>query len=82
MTLIIIIIIIIITKLVEYVDRKEDPLIQVVRKHQHNTDSAVLQRVRCLKTRNTERIEKNKGQYSGENKRKMKRQEDALTIAT
>ena len=39
-----------ITKLVEYVDRKEDPPIQVVRKHQHNTDSAVLQTVRCLKT--------------------------------
>ena len=33
-----------ITKLVEYVDRKEDPLIQVVRTHQHNTDSAVLYR--------------------------------------
>ena len=27
-----------ITKLVEYVDRKEDPLIQVVRTHQHNTE--------------------------------------------
>jgi len=27
-----------ITKLVEYVDRKKDPLIQVVRTHQHNTD--------------------------------------------
>jgi len=39
-----------ITKLVEYVDRKEDPLIQVVRTHQHNTDSAVLQMARCLKT--------------------------------
>ena len=35
-----------ITKLVEYVDRKEDPLIQVVRTHQHNTDSAVLQTAR------------------------------------
>ena len=34
----------------EYVDRKEDPLIQVVRTHQHNTDSAVLQTARCLKT--------------------------------
>jgi len=31
-----------ITKLLEYVDRKEDPLIQVVRTHQHNTNSAVL----------------------------------------
>ena len=39
-----------ITKLAEYVDRKEDPLIQVVRTLQHNTDSAVLQRARCLKT--------------------------------
>ena len=39
-----------ITKLVEYVDRKEDPLLQGVRTHQHNTDSAVLQIARCLKT--------------------------------
>ena len=31
-----------ITKLLEYVDRKVDPLIRVVRTHQHNTDSAVL----------------------------------------
>ena len=51
-TLIIIIIIIAveITKLVEYVDRKEEPLIQVVRPHQHNTDSAVLQTARCYRT--------------------------------
>jgi len=39
-----------ITKLVEYVDRKEDPRIQVVRTHQHNTDSAELETARCLKT--------------------------------
>ena len=39
-----------ITKLAEYVDRKENPLIQVVRTHQHNTDSAVLKAVRCLKS--------------------------------
>jgi len=39
-----------ITKLAEYVDRKEDPLIQVVRTNKHNTDSVVLQRARCLKT--------------------------------
>ena len=38
-----------ITKLMEYVDRKEDPLIQVVRTHQHNTNSAVLQTARYLK---------------------------------
>jgi len=39
-----------ITKLAEYLYRKEDPLIQVVRTHQHNTDSAELQAARCLKT--------------------------------
>ena len=39
-----------ITKLVEYVDRKEDPLIQVVRTHQHNTNPTVLQTARWLKT--------------------------------
>ena len=39
-----------ITKLVEYVDRKEDSLIQVVRTHQRNSDSAVLQIAECLKT--------------------------------
>jgi len=38
-----------ISELVEYVDRKEDPLAQVVRTHQHNTDSAVLQTGRCLR---------------------------------
>ena len=35
-----------IKKLVEYVDKKEDPLIQVVRTYQHNTDSAVLNTAR------------------------------------
>jgi hypothetical protein len=28
---------------VEYVESKEDPLIQIVRTHQHNTNSALLQ---------------------------------------
>jgi hypothetical protein len=38
-----------ITKLVEYVDWKENSLIQTVRKHQHNINSAVLQTAKCLK---------------------------------
>jgi len=45
---------------VEYVDRKDDPLIQVVRTHQNNIDSAVLQRAKRLKTevqRETRKIE-------------------------
>ena len=38
-----------IMKLVEYIDRKENPLLQFVRMHQH-INSAVLLKVRCLKT--------------------------------
>jgi len=39
-----------ITKLVKHLDRKEDPLLQIVREHQHNINSAVLQTATCLKT--------------------------------
>jgi hypothetical protein len=39
-----------ITKLVEYVHRKEDRPIQVVRTHQHNIGSAVLETAGRLKT--------------------------------
>jgi hypothetical protein len=39
-----------ITNLLEYVEWKEDPLIQAVRTHQHNIDPAVLQTARRLKT--------------------------------
>jgi len=58
-----------ITKLVEYVDRKEDPLIQVARTHQHNTDSAVLQTARCLKTeiqKETRKMKDNIGEKTKE----------------
>ena len=62
-----------ITKLVEYVDRKEDPLTQVVRTHQHNTDLAVLHTARCLKKevqKETRKMkdsiaEKTKGRWHG-----------------
>ena len=57
----------------EYVDRKEDPLIQIVRTHQHITGAAVLQTARCPKTevqRETRKIkesieEKTKGRWHG-----------------
>ena len=39
-----------ITKLVEYIDRKENPLIQIVITHQHYVNSALLQTARRLKT--------------------------------
>ena len=56
-----------ITKLVDYVDRKEDPLKQVVRTHQHNTNSAVVQKFSSVtdgwmpEDRSTERNKKNEG---------------------
>jgi hypothetical protein len=39
-----------ITKLVEYIDSKEHPLKQIVRMHQHNINSSMLQTARCLNT--------------------------------
>ena len=68
-----------IKKLVEYVDRKEDPLIQVV-KTRHRLSSVTDSQM--PEDRSTERNKKNEGQHSGENKRKMTRQEDAWRIAT
>jgi hypothetical protein len=34
---------------VEHADSKENPLIQIVSTHQHNINSAMLQRARCIK---------------------------------
>ena len=39
-----------ITKLVQYVERKEDPLIKIVITHEHNINSTLLQTARRLKT--------------------------------
>jgi hypothetical protein len=69
-----------ITKLVEYVDRKKDPLTKIVRTHQHSFNSAMLQTARRLKTENREEQDKY-GQHSRENKRKMAREGNAWTIA-
>ena len=71
-----------ITKLVEYLDRKEDPEMQVVRTQQHNAASAVLQTDGCLKAEVQIETRKNEGHHSRESKRKKARQEDACTIAT
>ena len=62
-----------ITKLVEYVHRKEDTLKHVVTTHQHNTDSVDSQRARCLKTqiqKETRKVkdsiaDKTKGKWQG-----------------
>jgi hypothetical protein len=58
-----------------------DPLIRVVKTHQHKTDSAVLQTARYLKTEVKGNM-KTEEQHRGENKRKMAREEHAWTIAT
>jgi hypothetical protein len=39
-----------ITKLVEWVQSKKDPLIWSIRTYQHNANSEALQTARCLKT--------------------------------
>jgi len=64
-----------ITKLVEYVDRKEDPLIQVVRIHQYNTDSAVLETAKCLKTDVQRETRKMKESIAEKKKKKKKERE-------
>jgi hypothetical protein len=38
-----------ITKLIEYIYSTEDPLIETVRTHQNNTNSAMIRTVRSLK---------------------------------
>ena len=65
-----------ITKLVEYVDRKEDPLIQVVRTHQHNTDREVLQTARYLKTEVQREARKMKESIAEKTKEKKAREEE------
>jgi len=66
-----------ITKLMEYVDSKEDQLTQIVRTHHHNTNSAMLQTARRLKKESgrgtRQRIAQ---QRTGEGKK------DALTVLT
>jgi hypothetical protein len=72
-----------ITKLVEYVERKEDPLplTQVIRTHQH-IDPTELQTVRRLKAEVQRETRDIKGSIAEKNKRKMASEEDARTIAT
>jgi len=56
------------TKLLECVDRKEDPLIQIVRLHQHIINSVVLLTAGCLKME----IQRGTRQIKGSTAEKMK----------
>jgi hypothetical protein len=67
--------------LVEYVESKEDPLIQIIKTHRHNTNSALLQTANKSKKSfqsETKQIKK----YNSEYKRKTGRKKDAWTIST
>ena len=70
----------IIVQLMKNVDRKEDPLIQVVGTQQHNINPAVLQTARRLKIE-THRETRAIKEHSRENERKMAKEEDARTNA-
>jgi len=66
-----------ITKLVEYVDNKEDPLIRTVRTRQHNISATMLRTARYLKTelqRGTGQIKDNIAENT---KERWRREEDA-----
>jgi hypothetical protein len=67
-----------ITKLVEIVDRKEEPLLQIVRLHQH-INSAMSQTAGRLKGE-LQRNKTNNRHHNKQAKRKMGREEDAWTI--
>jgi hypothetical protein len=70
-----------ITKAVEYVGRKEDPLLQIVRTHQHNISSAVLKTARLLSTE----LQRQKRQIQDSIARKPKKngeRRECMTIGT
>jgi hypothetical protein len=71
-----------ITKLIKYVNSTEDPLTQMVRMHQNNTNSAMVRTARSLKRELQRGTKTNKGQHSREDKRKMAGEKDAWTIST
>jgi hypothetical protein len=67
---------------VEYVESKEDPLIQIVRTHKHNTNSALLQTANKFKKSFQSETEQTKKIKDSEYKRKIGRKNDAWTIST
>jgi hypothetical protein len=68
-------------KLMEYAESKEDPMIQIVRMHQHNTNSALLQTANKFKKSFQSERKQIKKHDSSEHKIKMGRRKDAWTIS-
>jgi hypothetical protein len=67
---------------VEYVESKEDPLIQIVRTHQHNTDSALLQTANKFKKSFQSETKQIKNIITQNIKGKWEGKKDASTIST
>jgi hypothetical protein len=68
--------------LVEYVESKEDPLIQIVSTHQHNTNSALLQTANKFEKSFQSETKQIQIYSNSEFKRKMGRRKAAWTIST
>jgi hypothetical protein len=68
--------------LVEYVENKEDPLIRIVRTHQHNTNSALLQTANKFKKSFQSETKQIIYIITQNKKRKMVIKKDAWTIST
>ena len=61
-----------ITKLMEYIDSTEDPLTQIVRTHQHNNNSAMVQTARSLKRELQEGTRQIKGSIAEKTKERWR----------
>jgi hypothetical protein len=68
--------------LVEYVESKEDPLIQIVRTHQHNTNSALLQTANRFQKSFQSETKQIKSIITENIKGKGEERKDAWTIST
>jgi hypothetical protein len=68
--------------LVEYVESKEDPLIQIVRTHQHNTNSALLQTANKFKKSYQSETKQIKNIITQNIKGKCDKKKDAWAIYT
>jgi hypothetical protein len=67
---------------VKYVENKEDPLIQIVRTHQHNTNSALLQTANKFKKSFQSEIKQIKNIITQYIKGKWEEKKDVWTIST
>jgi hypothetical protein len=65
-----------------YVESKEDPPIQIVRTHQHHTNSTLLQTVKYSKNSLQSKTRRIKDTKSSENEKQVGRKKDSWIIPT